>query len=66
MQLLTAPLQALAEYAGTVSRSSLIQVGSNSFFDDVTDFITEYFWAIIVGGALLVLLLMVFGPKTRA
>jgi hypothetical protein len=66
MHLLTAPLQALAEYAGTTAGSGLLQMSQNSFFDDVTDFISDYFWAIIVGGALLVLLLMVFGPKTRA
>ena len=31
----------------------------------LTAFVTEYFWQILVGGVVAVLLLMVLGPKTR-
>ena len=51
--------QAAAEYA------TLISQRRGGTFGEIQAFITEYFWAIIACGAILVLLLMVFGPKTR-
>ncbi len=60
IKILTAAMpQAAAEYAMIVSQRR------GGTFGEIQAFISEYFWAIVAGGAALVLLLMVFGPKTR-
>lgn len=51
--------QAAAEYGALISQR---QGGT---FGEIQGFIGQYFWAIVGAGVVLVLLLMVFGPKTR-
>lgn len=43
----------------------LISQRRGGAFGEVQAFVSQYFWAIVVVGVVLVLILMVFGPKTR-
>ena len=61
MHLVASVAQAAAEYAGTIA----MQGRRTSWWGDVSTFIGQYFWVIVAGGALTVLLLMVIGPRTR-
>ena len=61
MNLVASVTQAAAEYAGTIA----IQARRQGWWGETSTFIAEYFTLIVAGGVLVVLLLMVFGPKTR-
>ena len=51
--------QAAAEAAALISQRR------SGTFGDVQRFVGEYFWVILAVGAIVVLILMVIGPKTR-
>jgi hypothetical protein len=61
MHVVAALTQAAAEYAGTLAA----QGRRTGWWNETSAFLADYFWVIIAGGVIAVLLLMVVGPKTR-